>query len=295
MRISRRPPGIESSFLCNWLGYCFRLGCSWLYRQIHVLWYKVRSMTIAKNSREFKALDFGDSINYVLTYTMMKGERKQAGLVAVTSTFASWMIQPPTHGRMQKERTGRYCDNQTSTGHHQVQPLHGWRWCCRHATTSLSLNFHSTIIGQNRWWLKLFFCLLDVGTSNALVLYNEAMKWEAETIQYCRSQEQSNWDASRTSDEGGHHKWAICRTCDDKNIMCGATTMHILQFEGESSQNPIYMCKDFGVPYYCIGSGKTDKDCFASAHEKEEIRETCIRHYRTQQTNTRKDLLKKRW
>ncbi|KAG7366761.1 hypothetical protein IV203_029431 [Nitzschia inconspicua] len=61
-----------------------------------------RSMTIAKNSREFKALDFGDSINYVLTYTMMKG------------------------------------------------------------------------------------------TSNALVLYNEAMKWEAETIQYCRSQEQSN-------------------------------------------------------------------------------------------------------
>lgn len=46
-------------------------------------------MTIAKNSREFKALDFGDSINYVLTYTTMKGERKQAGLVAVTSSSAS--------------------------------------------------------------------------------------------------------------------------------------------------------------------------------------------------------------
>ncbi|KAG7349855.1 hypothetical protein IV203_012452 [Nitzschia inconspicua] len=58
--------------------------------------------------------------------------------------------------------------------------------------------------------------------------------------------------------------------------MCGATTMHILQFEGESSQNPIYMCKDFGVPYCCIGSGNTDKDYFASAHENEEIREICI-------------------
>jgi hypothetical protein len=34
----------------------------------------------------------------------------------------------------------------------------------------------STIMGQNRWWLKLFFYLLDVGTSIALVLYNEAMK-----------------------------------------------------------------------------------------------------------------------
>jgi hypothetical protein len=31
-------------------------------------------------------------------------------------------------------------------------------------------------VGQNRWWLKLFFYLLDVGTSNALVLYNESMK-----------------------------------------------------------------------------------------------------------------------
>ena len=33
------------------------------------------------------------------------------------------------------------------------------------------LHCNSTIMGQNRWWLKLFFYLLDVGTSNALVLY----------------------------------------------------------------------------------------------------------------------------
>ena len=33
-----------------------------------------------------------------------------------------------------------------------------------------SLHCNSTIMGQNRWWLKLFFYLLDVGTSNALVL-----------------------------------------------------------------------------------------------------------------------------
>jgi hypothetical protein len=31
-------------------------------------------------------------------------------------------------------------------------------------------------MGQNRWRLKLLFYLLDVGTSNALVAYNEAMK-----------------------------------------------------------------------------------------------------------------------
>jgi hypothetical protein len=38
------------------------------------------------------------------------------------------------------------------------------------------LHCNSTIMGQNRWWLKLFFYLLDVGTSNALVLYNESLR-----------------------------------------------------------------------------------------------------------------------
>jgi hypothetical protein len=38
------------------------------------------------------------------------------------------------------------------------------------------LHCNSTIMGQNCWWLKLFFYLLDVGTSNALVLYNESVK-----------------------------------------------------------------------------------------------------------------------
>ena len=34
------------------------------------------------------------------------------------------------------------------------------------------LHCNWTIMGENRWWLKLFYCLLDVGTSNALVLFN---------------------------------------------------------------------------------------------------------------------------
>jgi hypothetical protein len=38
------------------------------------------------------------------------------------------------------------------------------------------LHCNSTVMGQNRWWLKLFFYLLDAGTSNALVVYNATMK-----------------------------------------------------------------------------------------------------------------------
>ena len=35
------------------------------------------------------------------------------------------------------------------------------------------LHCNSTIMGKHRWWLKLFFYLLDVGTSNALVLHTQ--------------------------------------------------------------------------------------------------------------------------
>jgi hypothetical protein len=38
------------------------------------------------------------------------------------------------------------------------------------------LHCNSTIMCQNCWWLKLFFYLLDVGTSNTLVLYKESSK-----------------------------------------------------------------------------------------------------------------------
>ena len=41
------------------------------------------------------------------------------------------------------------------------------------------LHCSSAIMGQNRWWLKIFFNLLDIGTSNALVLHNEYLKQEA--------------------------------------------------------------------------------------------------------------------
>ena len=38
------------------------------------------------------------------------------------------------------------------------------------------LHCNLTIMCQNRWWLKLFFYLLDVGTSNALVRHNESLR-----------------------------------------------------------------------------------------------------------------------
>ena len=38
------------------------------------------------------------------------------------------------------------------------------------------LHASSFLMGRNRWWLKMFFYHLDVGTGNALVLFNEQLK-----------------------------------------------------------------------------------------------------------------------
>jgi hypothetical protein len=44
----------------------------------------------------------------------------------------------------------------------------------------------SMIMGLSRWWLKLFFYLLDVGTGNTLVLYNEQLKVHSKGQEYTR-------------------------------------------------------------------------------------------------------------
>jgi hypothetical protein len=49
----------------------------------------------------------------------------------------------------------------------------------------------SSIVGQGQWWLKLFFYLLNVGTGNALVLYNEQLKICTQGKEYKR------WDVAQ--------------------------------------------------------------------------------------------------
>jgi hypothetical protein len=37
------------------------------------------------------------------------------------------------------------------------------------------MHCNSMVMGQNRWWLKLFFYLLDVSVSSEMIIYKEAM------------------------------------------------------------------------------------------------------------------------
>ena len=148
------------------------------------------------------------------------------------------------------------------------------------------LHCNSTIMGQNRWWLKLFFYLLDVGTSNALVLYNEAMKEKRKSlniVDFKRMLVESLVghklkDLARDQNKAVEHIMVkLPGSIRQKCSYCALTGHH---------SRSRFMCEGCGVPYCSIGSGKTTKDCFALAHDNEQIRELCVEKYASQQKHT---------
>ena len=155
------------------------------------------------------------------------------------------------------------------------------------------LHCNLTIMGQNHWWLKLFFYLLDVGTSNALVLYNESAKIRLNEAQYTPmnivqfkmqlvedlvgraiddlfSSEEERLEHIPTHIEGGVR--SRCAYC--------ALLSRVRRTR--------YKCVGCGVPLCSIGSGKVEDDCFSIAHESEERRQLiCVKYVEMQKKNTK--------
>ena len=132
------------------------------------------------------------------------------------------------------------------------------------------LHCSSTIMGHKRWWLKLFFYLLDVGTSNALVLYKQAMKEKANKMTIVKFKTiliesfvgnmlkevpQSPKSPKKTHQPvrvEGRHRCAHCALYS----MVSRTR---------------YICDLCGIPLCCSGNGRRVTSCFSAAHENETI------------------------
>jgi hypothetical protein len=250
------------------------------------------NLSIAKNSKKFKELNRGDAVNTVLNYRTLKGEKKDAGLVA-------W-----------KDRNMVYClTNDTSTipmddcrrrGQGGIITIQRPEVIAKYnqfmggvdVADMRRLHCNSTIMGQNRWWLKLFFYLLDVGTSNALVVYNEAMKGKRQpyNIADFKNKVVEALVGAKLKDVVDNTvavEHAMINIPDGARQRCSYCSLM-----GEQCRTR-FMCEGCGVPYCSIGSGKTGKDCFALAHDNEQIREICANKYERQQMHTRKNVLKK--
>jgi hypothetical protein len=150
------------------------------------------------------------------------------------------------------------------------------------------LHCNSTINGQKRWWLKLFFYLLDVETSNSHILYRLAM---------------SNTDKSSTTLVEfkimvinvlvGSRITEIPGAVNISHELVHSTQRHSCAYCAlfSKKKRTRYRCRAPGcnLPLCSIGTGKSDRDCFTLSHANEEIRFATMKKYEVMQMRTNYD------
>jgi Transposase IS4 len=158
----------------------------------------------------------------------------------------------------------------------------------------IRLHCDSTLMGQKRWWLKLFFYLLDVGTSNALVLFNEQLK-----IAAGEGGEFTKWnivefklklveDLVGKSLDDLHRKSSVEEEAEHKCVPIPGGNRVKCAYCGLMSRESRtrYQCVVCGVPLCSMGSGKVKHDCFTEAHKTPDRIEMVLKkHQRMQMKN----------
>jgi DNA polymerase III epsilon subunit-like protein len=248
---------------------------------------------ISVKAKDFRTLPRGGTIHHVFNYTTKNGDKKQAGLVAWKDRKMVYcMTNDCSIGPMDQCRR-RSGGGIISIPRPQVISKYNEFMGGVDLADARRLHCNSTVMGQNRWWLKLFFYLLDAGTSNALVIYNEAMKGKQKPFNIADFKAKlveglvgAKLKDSLDSTPNKEHTMIPIPSGERQRCSYCAVT--------GSNCRTRYMCEACGIPYCSIGSGKTARDCYALAHESDQVRQICINTYERNQTSTRKEILKRR-
>jgi hypothetical protein len=147
------------------------------------------------------------------------------------------------------------------------------------------LHGNSTKMGQNRWWLILFFYLLDVGTSSALVLYNELVKIRLQLpaqhtamniVQFKMKLKEDlvgrSIDNVFESGGGGGEQHTPVHIEGGVQLRCAYCALM------SRMRRTWYQCAGCGVPLCSIGNGKVG-DCYTIAHETAKRQELVCKKY----------------
>ena len=134
------------------------------------------------------------------------------------------------------------------------------------------LHANSTIMGSNRWWLKLFYYNLDVGTANALILYNLAVysnKNDYWNITDYKKKLLLSLVGTRITNVAEEIVVAheLRRTYNDERHMCAYCLITGIRCRTR------YVCANpnCNLPLCSVGSGRADKDCFALSHANDNM------------------------
>ena len=137
-----------------------------------------KELTITKTSKLFKEMSRGDFKRHCYTYKDGEDE-KEVGLVCWKDRDIVYCLSNETDTISYDSCKRRSRDGLLTISRPKMIADYNKYMGGVDLADMRRLHCNSTIMGQNRWWLKLFFYLLDVGTSNALVLYKLAKGGDA--------------------------------------------------------------------------------------------------------------------
>jgi hypothetical protein len=233
---------------------------------------------IQKSSPAFRNMKRGDASKCRVRFRLADGREAEAGLVC-------WKDRNIVYCLSNDENNWEFdeCNRRGEGGIIQIpRPI-----SIRHYNQYMGgvdladmrrLHCNSTIMGQNRWWLKLFFYLLDVGTSNALVLYNESKQRHRgaagnsrmNIVQFKMKLVEDlagvNLNGMFQDTADAEQKHTPIHVKEGSRSMCSYCALRGI------FRRTRYQCAACGLPLCSIGSGKVERDCFTLAHENEATR-----------------------
>jgi DNA polymerase III epsilon subunit-like protein len=244
-----------------------------------------KEVVIKKQSREYKEMQRGDYKKHVYTYKNDNGEEVKYGLVCwkdrdIVYCLTNSIATDKLGVAYRRVTGGRVCIQRPMVIEHYNKYMGGVD-----LADQRRLHCNSTIMGGHRWWLKLFFYLLDVGTSNALILYNHAMGGKVINLVEFK------------------HK-LIMSLVGDKLAMVPTTANVVHEVTRTNQRHACAYCSLMGkyrrtrfkcaapgcqVPICSVGSGIADSDCFALSHRNEDIRKMTVEKFQCMLLKTNKD------
>ena len=147
----------------------------------------------------------------------------------------------------------------------------------------------STVMHQRRWWLKIFFYMIDVTAANALVLYNEAMEsrgspkvpiseFKQKLIKYFTGNRLEDVDRPLQSLVVGH----TLQKTDGKVHSCAFCAL----VNPKKRVRTRYCCILCAIPLCAPGNGINCNSCFDLCHTSTEMIKAVKRRSDTMDSRT---------
>ena len=133
-----------------------------------------KELQIFKTTKMFKQMNRGDFESHLYKYQTDNGEVKNYGMVAWKDRDIVYAMSSAANNYKMDECTRRSANGLIKLKRPIIISEYNTYMGGVDLADMRRLHCNSTIMGQHRWWLKLFFYLLDVGTSNSVVLFREA-------------------------------------------------------------------------------------------------------------------------